>query len=192
MRHMVNDDRAVMFQLDSNPFVCEAIGCPPVASVDDVSERIKMLHVQYAETGIGRWAVVVRHTGDVVGWAGLKVEHNVNGHAEFFDLGYRFLPEHWGKGYATECSRALVAYGFDVVKADKVCAYCKSINHGSRRVAEKAGLSLVTTFPGERMDEFWLEITEAEYRGGVASGEARASAASAVAPTRSTTAASSP
>ena len=41
--------------------------------------------------------------------------------------------------------------GFEVLKTDKICAYVESSNPASKRVAEKAGLSVVPTFLGERM-----------------------------------------
>src|SRR5919199_1776690 len=29
------------------------------------------------------------------------------------DIGYELAPEHWGRGYATEAARAIIAFGFD-------------------------------------------------------------------------------
>lgn len=54
-----------------------------------------MVRQQYVDNGIGRWAVVEKESGLFIGWAGLKIETNVNDHASFYDLGYRFLPEFW-------------------------------------------------------------------------------------------------
>lgn len=68
-----------------------------------------------------------------------------------------------GKGYATEASRALVAYGFKVLNVDKICAYIEADNTGSSRVAEKAGLRTVSTFHGYRMKELWMEIQQSEF-----------------------------
>ena len=67
------------------------------------------------------------------------------------------------KGYATEASRALVAYGFNVFKIDIICAYIESDNTSSRRVAEKAGLRHVSTFPGIRAPELWMELRREEF-----------------------------
>lgn len=66
------------------------------------------------------------------------------------------------KGYATEACRALVAYGFKVLNLEKICAYVESDNTASRHVAEKAGLRVVDTFPGERVEELWLEVLRAD------------------------------
>lgn len=52
----------------------------------------------------------------------------------------------WGHGYATEGARALVRLAFTVLGAERVVATTMTVNARSRRVLEKAGLSLVRTF----------------------------------------------
>ncbi len=52
----------------------------------------------------------------------------------------------WGKGYATEGSRALVRKGFTESGVQRVTAEAMAANMASRRVMEKAGLTLVRTF----------------------------------------------
>ena len=52
----------------------------------------------------------------------------------------------WGKGYATEGSRALVRMAFTELAARRVYAETMAVNQGSRRVMEKGGLRLVRTF----------------------------------------------
>ena len=159
--------------MDSDPRVYATLfGVVPPTTKEETTKQINMIHAQYEKNGIGRWAVVEKASGLYIGWAGIKIEHDVNVHDTFFDLGYRFIPEFWGMGYATETSKALVAYGFKVLnkvqQVDKICAYVESENIGSRKVAEKAGLKLVSTFVGDRMDEWWLEIRPDEFDEGSA------------------------
>jgi len=54
--------------------------------------------------------------------------------------GYAIAPDHWGGGYATEATRAIVdlAAGLDGVY--RVWAFCDVDNRASARVLEKAGL----------------------------------------------------
>ena len=52
----------------------------------------------------------------------------------------------WGKGYATEGSRALIRKGFTESGVQRVTAEAMAANMASRRVMEKAGLTLVRTF----------------------------------------------
>ena len=54
--------------------------------------------------------------------------------------GYRFVPEAWGRGYATEAAEASLAYGFDVLGLDEIVAVAYPDNAASRRVMEKIGM----------------------------------------------------
>jgi hypothetical protein len=56
------------------------------------------------------------------------------------------VPIHPGKGYAAEGSRALIARGFTEFGVQRVVAEAMAVNTASRRVMEKAGLTLVRTF----------------------------------------------
>src|SRR5205823_10738173 len=74
-------------------------------------------------------------TGEVIGFAGLKYLDDVNE----VDLGYRFFKEHWGKGLATEASKPVVAYGFEVLRLHRIVGIADIENKASIRVLEKVG-----------------------------------------------------
>src|SRR5579871_6165650 len=59
----------------------------------------------YQKHGYGRWAVVFKPTGKIIGFAGLKYLEDIGE----VDLGYRFFKEYWGRGLATEASRAVLS-----------------------------------------------------------------------------------
>jgi len=50
------------------------------------------------------------------------------------------------RGYATEGARALITKGFTELGVQRVCATTYQDNRASRRVMEKAGLTLVRTY----------------------------------------------
>ncbi len=56
------------------------------------------------------------------------------------ELGYFFLEEHWGKGYAAEASGALLDFAFDSLGLHRVWGKCHTENRGSARVMEKLGM----------------------------------------------------
>ena len=62
------------------------------------------------------------------------------------ELGYRLRKSAWGKGYGTEGSRALIHKGFTELGVSRVFAQTMAVNVASRRVMEKAGLTLVRIF----------------------------------------------
>ena len=57
-----------------------------------------------------------------------------------YNLGYILNPKYHNKGYCTEACRAVIDYGFSVLKANRVRAACNPLNTPSWRVMEKAGL----------------------------------------------------
>lgn len=98
--------------------------------------------------GLGCFAAVPREGGVPVGWLSLRPANSVGLEDEqgSTELGYRLFPAAWGHGYATEGARALVRHAFTVVGASRLVATTMTVNSGSRRVLEKAGLRLVRTF----------------------------------------------
>ena len=58
------------------------------------------------------------------------------------DFGYALDRQTWGRGYATEALRTLVAYLFEHGGARKIVGECVAANPASARVMEKAGLRL--------------------------------------------------
>jgi [ribosomal protein S5]-alanine N-acetyltransferase len=56
------------------------------------------------------------------------------------DLGFIFARDVWGRGYATEASRALVPAAFEQLGVQRVVATCDVANLASARVLQKAGL----------------------------------------------------
>ncbi|MEZ5054471.1 MAG: GNAT family N-acetyltransferase [Chitinophagales bacterium] len=96
----------------------------PVKSIDEITKVIKQLKEQYIKNGIARWAVVDKTTNECVGWSGLKYSNQtINNHTNFYDLGYRFKRKHWGKGFATESSIAILNYGLEAEYRKNFCNY---------------------------------------------------------------------
>jgi RimJ/RimL family protein N-acetyltransferase len=62
------------------------------------------------------------------------------------ELGYRLRRQAWGRGLATEGSRALVHRGFTELGLRRVVAETMAVNYASRRVMEKVGLTLVREY----------------------------------------------
>ena len=53
------------------------------------------------------------------------------------ELGYRFLEEHWGRGYATELTKGAIDYCFNDLKIDKLTADVAIKNLASVKVLDK-------------------------------------------------------
>ena len=160
-RPLTDADTAGMFALDSDPAVHRylgGIGGLMVTEPAQSAATIAFVQAQYAAQGIGRWAVLLRETGEFVGWAGLKlVAGPVNGQRDFYDLGYRFLPRFWGQGYGYEAARAWLDYGFQALRLPRICAYADVKNKASRRILTKIGLREGPKFLEASVPCVWYE-----------------------------------
>ncbi len=89
---------------------------------------------------LGAFAALEKGSGAFAGWFALTGDRSAA------ELGYRLRKEFWGRGYATEGSRALIAKAFTELGVERVWAQTMAVNTRSRRVMEKSGLRYVRTF----------------------------------------------
>ena len=160
-RPLTAADAAGMFALDSDPAVHRylgGVGGQMATELAQSAATVAFIQAQYAAVGIGRWAVLLRETNEFMGWAGLKrVAGPVNGQHDFYDLGYRFRPPFWGRGYGFEAAQAWLDYGFQTLKLPRICAYADAENVGSRRILTKIGLRESNEFMEGETRCFWYE-----------------------------------
>lgn len=161
LREIVLEDTQFMFALDSDPKVHKYLGNKPIKCMGKARAYIDYIRMQYEKYNIGRWAAIEKETGSWIGWTGLKMnfEDEMNGHTNFYDIGYRFMPQYWGKGYATESSIAARDYFFENFPNQKLCGLAEVGNTASIRVLEKIGLERKADFlfEPENIKLAWLE-----------------------------------
>jgi ribosomal-protein-alanine N-acetyltransferase len=164
LRKLIPSDAEAMFLLDSNPNVHLYLGNKPVASIEESRQYIENIQIQYIQNGIGRFAVILKETNKFIGWAGIKfITEPINERLNFYDIGYRFIEDYWGKGYGQEAAKAWLDYGFKQLKIQKICAYADSENKGSIKILKKIGLQPVSEFDDEGIPSVWLELTKTDY-----------------------------
>jgi [ribosomal protein S5]-alanine N-acetyltransferase len=141
LREFDEGDVEPFYRLGSDPAVTRFTG-------DRLTDRAHAQEIlrshplaDYQAHGFGRWACVLRSSGAVIGFAGLKYLAELDD----VDLGYRFLPSYWGQGLATEAGAAALSFGFDHLRLEHVLGLVDRANVASRRVLEKLGF----TYEGE-------------------------------------------
>ncbi|HEV2059035.1 MAG TPA: GNAT family N-acetyltransferase [Solirubrobacteraceae bacterium] len=90
-------------------------------------------------SGFSFWPVIERESGLLVGEAGL---FPLSPDGPDVALGYAFGARWWGRGYATEAARAVIAEAFGPLGMDRLVAITREANHGSRHVLEKLGFRM--------------------------------------------------
>ncbi len=159
LRPLEKSDAPRLFLLDSNPDVMRYIGIPALTKPEESEKVIAMIQSQYENFGIGRYAVVEKETGLLIGWNGLKFNtEKINGYQNFYELGYRFLPEFWGKGFAQESSKPFLEKGFEDLNLNVIYAYAHSENLASCNALQKLGFEKTGEFEEPDGICFWYEM----------------------------------
>jgi ribosomal-protein-alanine N-acetyltransferase len=159
-RELLPEDDQNMFTLDSDLEVHTYLWDETVTDIEQCRKTIEYVRSQYGTRGIGRVAVLLKDTDEFIGWAGLKLElDHINGRENgFYDIGYRLMKKHWGKGYASEANKAWIDFGFNHMNLKEINAFAFTTNGASRRVLEKTGMKHVEDFKFEGIEAAWYEI----------------------------------
>jgi RimJ/RimL family protein N-acetyltransferase len=154
------EDAGAFFRLGSDPEIIRYVGNVPLESVEEAGKMLAANSLRdYEVYGYGRFACILKETGDLVGFSGLKFVPELEG----VDLGYRFWPELWGKGLATEAGRASIDFAREL-GIDRLIGLVVPENRASAHVLEKLGFSYVGKrdvhfwHVGEEVDEYGLRL----------------------------------
>ena len=146
LRRFTPDDLDALVALDSDPAVMRYINGGRPTTVEEMRDDYLPWWLAYYDRGDawGFWAAIERETGAFLGWFHLRP--NAGDPPDEPELGYRLIQTAWGRGLATEGSIALIDKAFEELGARRVYATTMTVNTGSRRVMEKAGMRFVRTF----------------------------------------------
>ena len=131
-------DEVSVLEFSSNPKTQEHTGDILRTSLEEVIDIIQNVWLSdYEKYGYGRFAVIYKPDNKLIGFCGFKYLPELNE----TDLGYRFLPEYWGMGIATESSIKMLEYGFSVLKLSNVFGTVFPQNIASSNVLKKLGFT---------------------------------------------------
>lgn len=129
-------DAAFMLRQLNEPSFIENIADRGVRTLEQAANYLSNGAIaSYQRSGYGFWAVVEKTSGQLIGMCGLVKRDNLL-HP---DLGYSFLPEYFGKGYAFEAAQACVQAAKHQFNLPQLVAIVNTNNLPSRRLAEKLG-----------------------------------------------------
>lgn len=148
LRPLELSDADDMFAMDNNPAVHKYLWQKPTLTIDESIKVIEYVQMQYERNKIGRFATIIKETGEFIGWTGIKFVHDhiENGNTNFYDYGYRLDEKFWSKGYATEASVAWLDYGFNQMDIKLMNAYTHSENGASNHILQKVGMNFMEDY----------------------------------------------
>ncbi len=159
LRELTENDVDMLFELHNNK---ETMKYMPYNSIS--YEKAKYDVKDYAsvsetQPGFGIWATVLKESNEVIGWTCLKKLPNI----EEIEIGYRYLPKYWNKGYCTEICREILRYGFDELNLGEIIAIIRPENIASIRVAEELNMEYIKMVHHFGMDLKHYTITRERY-----------------------------
>jgi RimJ/RimL family protein N-acetyltransferase len=143
LRPWRDEDLAPFAALNADPRVREFF--PTVQTHQESADSMRSIRDHWDRRGFGLWAVEVLGGAPFIGFIGLSVPSFDAPFTPCVELGYRLAFDHWGRGYATEGSRAALEFGFVTISLSEIVAMTAAGNERSRRVMERLGMRRTPT-----------------------------------------------
>lgn len=152
-RQAVLADAPFFLQMLNEPDYHRFIGDKGVSDIATAERHIaEKIIASYQAHGYGLWIVETKLDGLPIGTCGLVNRPDF----EHPDLGYSFLNDFHGKGYATEAARAVVEFSKRALNIDHLLGIVVPENIRSVRILQKCGFSRAKEMPfpttGEMID----------------------------------------
>ncbi|HEX7077437.1 MAG TPA: GNAT family N-acetyltransferase [Candidatus Eisenbacteria bacterium] len=139
LRRWLPSDRAPFAAMNADPRVTEFLPTP--LSREESDAFVARIEAHFEKHGYGHWAVEIPGVTPFAGFVGLSTPRFDAPFQPCVEIGWRFAAEHWGRGYATEGARAVLAFGFDVLRLGEIVSFTVPANARSRHVMEKIGMT---------------------------------------------------
>jgi len=159
LRRFSCDDSQQLFKLDNDPEVMRYINGGIPTPMEVINTRSLPLMLNHDGSPFGFWAAQRNASDEFIGWFSLRTTGPDETQAE---LGYRLHRSAWGKGYASEGSRALLSTAFANSDLATVTAQTYEKNLPSQRVLEKLGMQRIRVF---KLSDDDLGNTDTSYQG---------------------------
>lgn len=137
-RRWIAEDLGPLFEVYGDAEGARYVGDGAPITREQCQIWLEVTAANYARRGYGMFALEDRETAEVVGFCGLVHP----GGQEQPEIKYALRRARWGRGLASEFVPALLAYGASTHGLREIIATVHPDNRASRRVLEKAGLSL--------------------------------------------------
>jgi ribosomal-protein-alanine N-acetyltransferase len=168
LRELIAEDLNEIHKMNSLPEVDQynTLGLPESIAVTEklirnwLSEQQALPRMNYV------FCIADAASNTFIGMIGLRLGKPGYRNAEVW---YKFFPEHWGKGYATEALKELLRFGFQDMNLHRIEAGCAVGNIGSIKVLEKVGMiregrtRKLLPIRGEWVDNYGYAILEEDF-----------------------------
>jgi 3-dehydroquinate dehydratase/shikimate dehydrogenase len=138
LRKWKDSDLEPFVRMNQDPIVMEYF--PSCFSYEQSLQLMQKIRFKMERDGYGFFAVSLIGGADFIGMIGLNKIDPSEMAVPFVpavEIGWRLLPEFWGKGLAQEGAKACIKYGFEKLHLKEIIAFTTVANYRSRNVMEK-------------------------------------------------------
>ena len=139
LRPFTLSDLDGLSRITADPEVMRYIADGRPLTRDETEANLRSIIETFRRRGHGRWAMVEKAGGRLLGYCGLAHPAQSPG----IELVYMLDRHAWGRGLATEAGRACLRYGFEELHLETVYALTMPGNQRSRRVLERVGMKFL-------------------------------------------------
>lgn len=139
LRMLTPEDVDDIFNIWSDPEVMKFIPIVLFRTREEIAEFIPLSLQRWQERGFGMLAVTTKENGQMVGYCGMQY---LDGTTEV-EIYYGFSKDSWNRGIATEAAGAMLRFGFEELKLEKIAGVTHPDNIASQNVLEKLGLTKI-------------------------------------------------
>ena len=138
LRPVAADDLDDFATLYADAEVMRYIGVGGPLTRDQAQQRLEFMLDHWRKHGFGMWTLLQKADGAFIGRCGLRYVETATDEIE---LGYTLRKAFWGQGFATEASRVVMRYAFEVLKIGRLVALADPDNVASINVMKKVGMT---------------------------------------------------
>ncbi len=137
LRKPVVDDSEEIFETYATDLdVVKYLAWKPHLSIDETKSFIEERVHEWSDQKRFSWIITTKQNGKVIGMISCKFPHDFRASISFV-----INKKNWGKGYATEATKAIIRNLLELECVYRVEAFCDIENLGSEKVIKKLGMT---------------------------------------------------
>lgn len=127
---------------------------------EKAEKALESMLEHWQQKSYGIWAIGENNSHKMIGYCGLRYLDEL----DEVEVLYGLAKAYWGKGIATQATKATISYGFNTANLNKIIALASPDNYASKRVIEKAGLRYEKQLHIFNLDALYYSITCSHYK----------------------------
>lgn len=136
LRQLALEDAPFILTLLNEPSFLRYIGDKQVRNIGGAEQYLLNGPIaSYKQNGFGLYLVALKDTGTSIGMCGLIKRTELPD----VDIGFAYLPDFWNQGFAFEAATAVMNYGHETLKLDRIVAITSPDNDASVKLLQRIG-----------------------------------------------------